>query len=98
MLLCDDETTILRILHQIDQKIREILSLPHFLNDFQILFFFIISTLRERVANELLCLIDFDSFREEIEEIDFESVKNITCSILKLLETFIIVNIKIRRL
>ena len=98
MLLYDDETTILRILHQIDQKIREILSLSRLLNNFQILFFFIISALRRRVANELLCSTDLDSFRKKVEKIGFESVKGITCSVLKFLKAFIIVNIKIRRL
>ena len=32
--LCDNETTILRIFHQIDQKIREILLLSRLLNNF----------------------------------------------------------------
>ena len=96
MFLCNDEMTILRILHQINQKIQKNFSLLRFLNNFQISFFFIILTLRRRVANELLCSIDFNSFRKKIKKTDFENVKNITCSIFKLLETFIIINIKIR--
>ena len=36
-------------------------------------------------------------FEKKIEKINFENIKNITCSILKLLKTFIIINIKIRQ-
>ena len=97
MFLCDNKTIILRILYQVDQEIRKILSLSRFLNNFQIFFFFIISALRRRVANELLCSIDLDSFQEKIKKIDLENVKNITCSVFKLFEVFIIINIKVRR-
>ena len=61
-------------------------------------FFFVISVLRRRVANELLNSTDLNSFREKIWKINLKSVESVTCSVFKLLKTFVVINVKICKL
>ena len=80
MLLCNNKKSILQILHEIDQKVREILLLLRFLYNLQIFFFFIISALKQDIEMILTY------FKKKYKRFIFKALKALCIQFLNFLK------------